>query len=230
MLSLAIMAVPERRALVLATYNKLKAEGVGDRVQLVFDRDREGCWPTARRAWSAYHSEATHHVVIQDDVLICREFFSTMEYILLLLPLGAVFSPYCTYKACDGVLAQDKHWGILRYGIWGVGSCWPIDLVRDMLEWTENHCRVTLDWDDYRLIGYLHAVNRPEVWVSVPSLIQHGGSSSILPGHGGIREARHFIGEQVSGLSIDWMKGLSEPLRLGSAASPKMIVEEWKCR
>lgn len=94
-LSLAIMHLPadaNRRAMVIDMQRRMGGQaGLGrDTVywEITEDRHREGVWPTARRAWMACARGAgqTHHLVMQDDAIPCRDFLSGAKAALDAVP------------------------------------------------------------------------------------------------------------------------------------------------
>ncbi len=66
-LSVAIPQHPARDRLVVQLLDKLDR---GDRdVTVCVDRDLEGVWANSRKSWLSASENATHHLVMEDDVL-----------------------------------------------------------------------------------------------------------------------------------------------------------------
>jgi len=71
-LSVAIMTHPARAGLIPQLVKRL---GPRTPRQIISDVTSQGVWRTARRAWEAAPRHATHHLVLQDDVVPCRKFY-----------------------------------------------------------------------------------------------------------------------------------------------------------
>ena len=69
-LSVSMMAHPKRAAQVEGILAQLDRKDV----EVVWD-ERENRWDTGRRSMLAYDPRCSHHAVIQDDVLVCRDLF-----------------------------------------------------------------------------------------------------------------------------------------------------------
>ena len=69
----------------LGGLREIRAETVYFHVER--DVDRSGLWPTARKAWKrGLYTDCTHHLVIQDDVLACRNFLKAAKILAELKP------------------------------------------------------------------------------------------------------------------------------------------------
>lgn len=86
MISFAIMHAPwgGRVALLAELRQRLPM------AEVIEDTYRQGIWPTARRAWSAYSAAASHHVVVQDDAELPPDFLPRVHE-LAEQPAAAVF-------------------------------------------------------------------------------------------------------------------------------------------
>lgn len=63
------MAHPKRKALVESLLNQLKPMDIG----VSFDQ-KNNIWDTCKRAWMLHDKNSDWHLVLQDDVILCKDF------------------------------------------------------------------------------------------------------------------------------------------------------------
>ena len=220
-LSIAIMHHPKRAERIPPLVASI---GEGAPVTVVEDTNSDGNWPTAKRAWAAYPESATHHAVIQDDVLVCADFIATLQHLIRILPNHCI-GLYCPRKVADTAANRGHSWALLRYGVWGQGFLMPTSWFRACLDWNAaNLTEQVFIGDDTRVGYWLQAANTP-TWLTVPSLIEHDAPSDSLLGYGNSRRvARRFIGTEGRGLERNWHLGLVDP---ASDTSPHAVPDEF---
>lgn len=206
-LSIAITHHPSRADLLQGVLERLDGE---QEVHLIVDDQQEGLWPTCKRAWMAYNPQATHHLMLHDDILPCLDFLPAVRAALQVIPAEAV-SFYANRKVIEQAREQGSSWARVRTLYWSQALALPVSMVQDFLLWEQRFIRPSFRFDDSRLAMYLLAHQR-YLWCSVPSLVEHLGYNHSLIGISGkvgknLRVARWFIGAEVSGLSVDWTKG-----------------------
>jgi len=211
--SLAMMAHPARKASV-------------ERILAILDREcpvvwdeKNDRWDTGKRAMLAYDPEATHHVVIQDDVLVCRDLCAGLERALAHIPPDA---PLCGYVGrvrpqTEAVLravaaARKAHASfiVMRCLNWGPLVAVPTGVIPEMVAHGDTLRRVPNY--DRRLSRFFELEERRSVWYTWPSLVDHADGPSMVKGRFATdrerepraRVAHEFIGEQASALDIDW--------------------------
>lgn len=182
-------------------------------------RDQTGAkhveiWSVAKAAWENIHPDATHHIVIQDDVVLCADFPEAMAYLVTLFP-DLPISP-CTFKknVLDAKEAG-KHWTAVNYkGIYGQGAVWPIALLEEALSWIEENIPLIYQWDDARFNYFLKAIDGT-VMTTSPSLLQHDiDKEKSLLGHSkNLRRSQYFIGAEGKALDINWEMGRYDPIK-----------------
>ena len=74
-LSIAIMAVPERKEMVYSLIKQL-----GRNVPIAWDDDYQGIWWNCQRAWKMVKGGATHHLILQHDALVCDNFIELHSF------------------------------------------------------------------------------------------------------------------------------------------------------
>ena len=211
-LAVAIMAHEKRESRIPAILEKL-GTAAGD-VFVSIDRDNAGPWPNARKCWEACPDDASHMLILQDDVLLCQDFYVGATRALRHRPNNAI-SFYANDKRIDEARAAGASWARLPAshhtgGIYGQAQCIPAYFIKPLLRWWDNKPEGHYtEYDDPRyddwILGQFLKKNRKEVWATVPSLVEHDCPSESLIGYSDRRKvARWYIGDDVSALSIDW--------------------------
>lgn len=208
--SAAVMAHPSRREWVIPLVRKLGFDA-GRHVEWVFDQVND-CWDTARRAWLAYDPEATHHLVVQDDAVVCRYLIPGLEKALEFAPAESIMSLYVGTRrplahSVERVVrraAEAKPSFIAMNGLhWGVAVAIPVPEIRAMVDWCD---RETIRGDDNRIRRYFITQKKWPTWCPWPSLVDHRDIPSVLQ-HAKGRRAHQFIGADASALDVDFSQG-----------------------
>lgn len=191
-------------------------EKLGDLSQLVGfsisdDTEKTGLWWNCKRAWSNIPDKSTHHLVLQDDMMPCRNFIPALYEIIRVKPEQIVHI-FASSKRVIEALDAGKHWYTTPDASWG-GS---IILPRKHFGWCEWADRHLQDFspicDDTRLDHYA-ICNQEPIWSVAPSLIEHIGYDKSLIGNSPLtwRMSSKYIGDDDP-MSIDWHKGADDPL------------------
>lgn len=213
-LSIAVMAHPKRRDHVEQMIPKLD---IGKRsFQVVYDHHSEGLWANAQRAWRAYDPKATHHLVIQDDLAVCKDLIAGAEKALAVAPRGVV-SLFSGSGMIKDALERDVSWAVTPTVSWAQALTLPVDMIEPWLDWCLVNVRQHYKYDDARLAMYC-LEHDLRVWHTCPTLVEHlGAAESLIGGAASIggrpRHGVAFIGEDRSALEIDWKKGAEKPPR-----------------
>jgi hypothetical protein len=211
--SVAIMAHRSRERHIPYLLNKLKPHDVA----LVWDRHNDR-WETGRRSMLNYDPEATHHVVVQDDALVCEDFVEGVTAAVESQPdhpiafyTGAVRPKfYLVNQLVEKAKAERSTWFALEGPWWGVAVCVPVPMIVPMVEYADT--RANISNYDTRMARYFGS-RRIKCLYSVPSLVSHRtgeGEPSLVPGRRNSdgRRALWFIGENESALQIEWTSGV----------------------
>lgn len=207
-LSVAVMAHPKRRAMV----KELRGMLDRSRVKVVWDeiQDRHD---TGGRSMAAYNPRASHHLVIQDDALPCRDVISGAEKMLQWIPAGHPASLYLGAvqpfrRAVEKVTKQAETHGNVSFitmeGVyWGPAIIVPTEVIPDMLEWYNSReaQRVT-NYD--RRVSVFFEQRGVRCWYPWPSLVDHRGDESIVHDRKRRRVAHFFVGKDESALDVKW--------------------------
>lgn len=223
-LSVAIMAVPSR----LRRVAQLQHE-IGE-CTVIVDRDRAGCWPTARRAWAAGAlARADYHLVVQDDVELCGEFRDTVVAALSSLNAAhpvCLMAGHAADSAAKIAFSRGSSWITMDGGAWGPATCLPVSLIPRCLRWVVTNFDDRMPHDDLRLAIWAIVERRP-VWLPIPSLVQHAPGERSTMGHGAIRGSSCFIGRGVSGRRLDWTPAETPPHVTRTLASFRGKIERY---
>jgi hypothetical protein len=200
--SVTVMAHPVRSGMVHDLLTRLDR-----RPEVVWDR-RNNEWDTTRRAWETADPTATHHLVLQDDALVCRDLIAGAERALAHVPSETVVSLYMgtrrpQRRAVAEAAAQARlgaSWVAMRDLNWGVAICLPTSAIPAAIEAGDRSEAQDADrriGDHFRRIGW-------PTWCTWPSLVDHRPGPSLLGHAGNDRHAHHFHGTDRSALDIDW--------------------------
>jgi hypothetical protein len=201
-LSVVVMAHPRREAMVTELVESLDRPA-----QVVWDEHNDR-HDTGIRAMCAYDPAATHHLVIQDDAVACRDLLAGTEQALEHVPADAPVSLYvgrvrpfrrsverAVEAAGDGV-----SWLTMEGVYWGPAIVVPTATIDDLAAWYRHSTIQNYD----RRVSRWFEKHGTACWYSWPSLVDHRGDDSLVTGHNQRRTAHRFAGTDVSALSVDW--------------------------
>lgn len=223
-LSAAIMAHPARKGTALALQSSLDRD-----VPICWDpnpvpsADTAQRWVTGRAAWEVgLAAGADWHMVLQDDVVACRDLLAGLEVALGRFPkrpTGLMSAYTGTGKPHQGnvrralkyALDRDHSWMCTRSLNWGLAIIAPTWTIEPMLAWCSRPRWTKPSKEpqnyDYRIGVYYRDVKKWRTWYTVPSLVDHlDGPSLVGHGRGPARSAHRFIGTTGSALDVDWGK------------------------
>lgn len=210
-LSIAIQHTPnraDRRKWVQAMVAQLRIENPDIPLRVIEDSQCEGCWPTHRRALQAAN-DASHHLVLQDDLGLCRDFIGSVKEVIRARPRNLI-ALYTNANAVFRARARGESW-VEKSGVCGPAMVWPKDWISEFLEWQDAHIDRNFAWDTVRVSMWLIKTSK-KAFATVPSLTQHLGCGfSTLGLNGRSKVAAWYIGANKSALGIDWSQGLRSP-------------------
>jgi hypothetical protein len=169
-------------------------------------------WDTAKRAWRAHDPEAQHHVVLQDDAIPCLDLMPTLQTISDLYPA----EPFCltvidyrlhgARRDYDQAVQGGHPFWYSNAAVSAVGLMLPVRDIEPMIAYGDSFNTIH---DDLKVRNYYRSQGR-KLLFPIPSLLQHRNvdiNPSLVPGNDGRwsdRSSSTFIGEDVSGLSVNW--------------------------
>lgn len=163
-LSVSIMMHPSREWLL--PYLKQKLGDVPVSMDTGF-----GLIENCRRAWLLHDPTADYHVVIQDDALVCDDFYTKAEEVLKKANGSPVSFFYCNpvgYRKFKRF--ADKEGYILGKALaGGVALCLPTAHISNMIALYDT---LKFPCDDHR-VGHYIVKNSLQWFAPIPSLISH---------------------------------------------------------
>jgi len=192
-LSISVMAHPSREAKFAYLRSRL-----GEDTPFAVD-DGRGIIENCLHAWELHDPEASHHVVLQDDSIVCEGFKEKAEAFIDRVHRQykgghKAFSFYFGARQALQQLAvagMKQGYVIRRRPYWGVAICLPVPLIPEMIRevramtGNEKH-------DDARIGNYL-AQKGIAVFFPMPSLIDHSHGHSLVGDPGENRHAFAYI-------------------------------------
>lgn len=192
--------------------------------QIVLDPDPDGVrspWRTYRAALESTPHFATHRLILQDDVTLCRDFLEVATRAITAQPerlisffVGGLPREHArmVLRGCE----RDLSWAELDCKRWtpALALAWPVEMIRPFLdfvdrkEWPEAALRA-----DDEIIGKFMRHENLLPLATVPSLVEH---EDVVPsligrrhraGRDSSRVAACFIHPDCDPLSIDWTLG-----------------------
>lgn len=234
-LAFGILSVPQRAGMASALARSLQAGmAVPQPVTISVDPERMGSGRNTVQLLRSVNHTADVVVVLQDDVVVCRNFVRALYRSLpyLYAAKGLVAASYFANTKKVVSAQSDHRW--LRYSIrawqnwmWTYAYALPMQVAQQYVSWFQRHDDQD-DWpdaafestsqpgrrrmvaDDITLSAFLKESNVP-VYLSTLTLAQHMGGVSSLLGHRfdpatGKNYSPYFIGEDADGLAFDWSK------------------------
>lgn len=220
-LSVALMAHPSRKHFVDRLAEQLPE------AEIVWDQ-RNDRWDTGSRAMLAHDPAADAHLVVQDDVIPCRNlvagataaFAATSGEQPIALYTGKVRPMAQTVTpAVQRALRVGSPWLEMTGPLWGPGLIIPTAHIEPIVDWWDSRpAKVQHRVPNYdRRIEHWYTRQGIDCLYTVPSLVQHRGvaeNPSLVKGRTGNRQAHAFIGDRDP-CEIDWSRKsvrLDDPL------------------
>lgn len=188
-------------------------------VEVVLDRENDR-WETGRRSLLAFDPAARWHLIVQDDAILSRDLIPACEVVAeaagerpVALYTGKVRPHQHTVQpAYRRARRTGSPWLAMEGPWWGVAIILPTAHIPDIVEWADDYPQIKNF--DRRIAAWYEHVAGIDCWYTVPSLVDHrcvDENPSLIKGRTGNRKAHWFIGEDRSGLEVDWSK---PPVRL----------------
>lgn len=192
--------------------------------EVVWDRSNDE-WDTGRRSLLAFDRRSSHHIVIQDDAVPCRDLVTAVTQATRVAdghPIGlymgeANTGPRAWRRARAVEMAKRDGIAWIETGgpWWGVGFVLPTRDIDELVEWGDQNPSFIFD----RRIARFYELRGVTCWYTVPSLVDHRPiteSPSLYPRRKTNRQAHDFIGAGASAVDIDWSAppvAVAEPIQ-----------------
>ncbi len=230
----AISLYPARRLMV---EDMLKKLDIGDRkFTIQVDTNLEGVWANAQKAWRSYDPDATHHLVMEDDLLLPRDLMAGIEEGLKYVPEGMVMSLFQMGGMIWTAGELGSSWAVST-GCSAQGLVVPVDIIEDWIEWSLRNCKEHVIGADWRLAMYasFHGI---KFWHTCPTLVEHLGARETMvqkrdrSGYGSSTQlSSRFLGEEKSALhDMDYSKMAEKPPRWSSYGKSSFLKDMSKTK
>ena len=174
---------------------------------------------TGARAMEAFDPAATHHLVVQDDVIPCVDLLASAERAISYTPgdvpvsfyLGRV-RPFAQSVTRALKAHPEASWLAMQGIYWGPAVALPTADIPDMLAWFRT---VTVENYDRRMSRWYQR-RQKWCWYTRPSLVEHRGEESLSHHTKAGRHAYEFLGADTSGLEVDWERDVVQLRKTGA--------------
>jgi len=151
-----------------------------------------GLIANCRNAWSMYDPTADYHVVIQDDCIVCDDFYNRACQRIEKaggLPVSFFFAKSKFFLKYEK--EKNETCAIVKKGLYGgLAICLPTKLIPAMLVFYDKQ---TVPFDDHR-IGLFCMANELLIYSPIPCLIDHRQNHmSLFTGMKSEAKAAEFI-------------------------------------
>lgn len=236
-LSVAVMTHPSRADRLQKLMEDIRSMSHPDfDYDVVVDINSLGIWETAKKAWKAYAPDATHHMVLQDDIILSQDFFTVSKK---LIGYVSKFDPTASLSFCDNLEREMQaakrnglHWVVTTKCRHAQCLVQPTNQINHWIDWCEWYIRPEYYHDDGRLEIYLFKHNR-RIWHAVPSLVEHDDHGSVQSGMGlrfneeNAYKSFEFIGEGETPDMNAW--GRTQLQYASFVPAHLNIPERWAC-
>ena len=189
------MAHPSRQK-----YFNYLTEKLGD-VPFAIDYESKGEWENCKAAWRLHDPTAEWHVVIQDDAIICNDFYKRAEEVIVKAKEILQADDYvCNFyygkrmsalkEASD---ALKKGYWINGYPKWGVAICMQTKFIEEMIAMGDLLGHLGLGTKDDARIAKFIGSKKMMVYFPMPSIVNHRHGKSLVGDPGEGRSAYKFI-------------------------------------
>lgn len=158
----------------------------------------EGCGliQNCKNAWLLHDPTADYHVVIQDDCIVCDDFYNrACAYLEKAMGLPVSFF-YSQSKFFNKFKKERAETGaIIKKALYGgLAICLPVKLIPEMLEFYDKQ---KIPFDDHR-IGLFCMSKGLNIYNPFPSLIDHRhGHMSVFTGQLSQAQAAEYIDRNI---------------------------------
>ena len=184
-ISTAVMAHPARKE-----WAKDLAKTLG--CEISWDRGA-GVWRNRVAAMRMYRRGSSHHLVLQDDAILCSNFLDRARRIILDIhdaKPGAIVSLYRGHRRNMLVDCTAPKLEVHRWLFWGVAVSIPTDMIEEMLRYCED--APGGEKDDTRLANFCRH-HKTEVIYPLPCLVDHRSGKSLVGDPAESRRAVWFV-------------------------------------
>lgn len=181
---------------IMAYYKREKRipeirKSIGD-AKVSLDTGAWGLWENSKRSWLSYERGSDYHTVIQDDAVVCNNFYDHLCSILSRQKMKDVICLYFRYKSkkAHSDLNETARSNRANKGFyyprlqWGIANVVPTEMIDEMVGFADNlEDKKFEDVDDLRYSAYLSSIGK-EIYYPLPSLVDQSAECNSTVGNG----------------------------------------------
>lgn len=182
-----------------------------------FDSKKPKIWRHFLHCLKMFDKNYTHLIMLPDDFIVCKDFYETCKRIISLRP-NNIINFMADESTFSRAIKNNCSW--LRYDVSHVGaaSILPREIVKRLINFSKYV------YEDARhddgVVSIFTEYYGVKTFIPVPTLVQHVGQKRSSKSTVHYKKFEYFIGENESGLSIDFSKCLNSPIsRRGERSS-----------
>lgn len=210
-LSIAIMHCPyyaERQLIVKRIINQIGHSNILNKLEdfaVIEDWKKKGVWHNGKKSWEfCLSTKATHHLVLQDDIILCEDFLPTVKKLIEVFP-NKIMSLYANRKICEEAKLKNIRWVEISDGTWGQALLFPREQTKLFLVWEKNNILENFKSFDARAAIYC-VKNNVTPLCPMPSLVNHLLPSNSTLGYNNKKRVARWFEEKKSYLQYNWSK------------------------
>ncbi|MCL6270768.1 stealth conserved region 3 domain-containing protein [Sansalvadorimonas sp. 2012CJ34-2] len=176
---------------------------IGD-AKVSLDDGSWGLWGNAKKSWLTFDMDADYHMVIQDDSVVCDNFYVRLAEVFSRQPFKSVTSLFYRYKSrkTHFELNEAARSNRVNKGFyfprlqWATGVVVPKELVANMVRFADKLPEKKFkNIDDLRFSKFFTECEKIEVYYPLPSLVDQSIDCGSTIGNGDNigRQATWFI-------------------------------------
>ncbi len=180
------------------------------RIKVVADGD---LWTNCKACLRSAEQGATHILVLQDDIEVCRDFLETVERAVELRPDKHITFFTNRNRELSQAMNEGKRWVRIKRWLMAQAYVVPVSMVEPFIAFADSALKADIKFDDDRWCVY-HLYTRTYVWAVAPTLVQHlaWGETTIADLYGDdwkfVKEASNrtsevYLGANRSGREVD---------------------------
>lgn len=185
-LSVGIMCAPwvdERLQNSLRIQQRLEDNGIPTHITNAKQPDHISIWDTRTRVMEDAPSDATHLLVIQDDLMPVNAFETVLQRAVTTKP-DEMLSLFLSARkeAVNEAQERGKNW-VDTPGTWGAAIVLKTEWIPSIIAFEDQYTVPEMTNDDYIINMWNHYVRDARVWTAQPSLVEHVGHDKSIQGN-----------------------------------------------
>src|SRR6516162_10600551 len=140
---------------------------------LFADKEPNHVWSRRMWTWGAAR-ETTHFLTLQDDAIVCEEFWYNIFLVVKAFP-DSVIGLHAAHPASKAALVDGASYYTTRDYLVGVGYCLPTELLAEFLDWRDNSLRDGWETEitEDTLLAMWCACTGRKIVHPIPALVTH---------------------------------------------------------